>query len=235
MPLKKIRGAHHDQREGEHNNDMTMMRLSYLLHSLLLLTFAPQQTYTQEPPTHNIRSVDEVTSYNFDSNITNDYLIEFYAPWCGHCKRFAPTYEAVARTLSKSNVGVGKVDGSKERSLTSRFEIRGYPTILFIRGWEVRQYRGPRTHDDIVQFVLSDYQYIDPMPMLLSPFGPVGYLRGEMVAVGGKIMELHSWLTKVFRLSNVGAFMLLGSIGLLLTLVFMIWVFMALEKKVKRD
>ena len=63
----------------------------------------------------------------------------------------------------------------------------------------------------------------------------MGYLRGEMVAVGGKIMELHSWLTKVFRLSNVGAFMLLGSIGLLLTLVFMIWVFMALEKKVKRD
>ena len=99
----------------------------------------------------------------------------------------------------------------------------------------MRKYDGPRTHDDILQFVTHDYQYKKPMSMMSSPFGPMGYLRGKMVAVGGMIMEVHSWLSKMLRLSHVGAFVLLGSVGLVVALMFLIWAFIFAETKMKRD
>ena len=93
-----------------------------------------------------------LTNDNFDEIVgdaSKDKMVEFYAPWCGHCKRFAPTYEKVAETLhaqSKADlakdpaartVKVAKVDGAADRALASRFNIRGYPTFFLVDGWDV--------------------------------------------------------------------------------------------------
>jgi len=53
-------------------------------------------------------------------------LVEFYAPWCGHCKKLAPEYEKAAKTLrsgDNKNVALAKVDTTAETELGSRFEI----------------------------------------------------------------------------------------------------------------
>ncbi|XP_034031688.1 protein disulfide-isomerase A3 [Thalassophryne amazonica] len=97
----------------------------------------------------------EFTDDDFESRIGDHdlILVEFFAPWCGHCKRLAPEYEAAATRL-KGTVPLAKVDCTANTNTCGKYGVSGYPTLKIFRdGEESGPYDGPRSADGIVSFL----------------------------------------------------------------------------------
>eukprot|EP00301_Raphidiophrys_heterophryoidea_P009830 c14832_g1_i1.p1 GENE.c14832_g1_i1~~c14832_g1_i1.p1 ORF type:complete len:504 (+),score=126.24 c14832_g1_i1:50-1513(+) len=82
-------------------------------------------------------------------------LIEFYAPWCGHCKRLDPEYTKAAEQLAgiDKRIALAKVDSTEEKEASSRFGVRGYPTLKWFVNGKDSEYNGGRTASEIVGWI----------------------------------------------------------------------------------
>ncbi|XP_037311332.2 protein disulfide-isomerase TMX3-like [Pungitius pungitius] len=89
-----------------------------------------------------------------DTRANDVWLVDFYAPWCGYCKKLEPVWHDVGVELKSSGspVRVGKMDATAYSGMSSEFGVRGYPTIKMLKGDLAYNYKGPRTKDDIVEF-----------------------------------------------------------------------------------
>ncbi|KAF0287538.1 Protein disulfide-isomerase A3 [Amphibalanus amphitrite] len=85
-------------------------------------------------PASNDGPVTVAVSKNFDEVVTNngkDTLIEFYAPWCGHCKKLAPVFDELGTKLKDEDVAIVKMDATAN-DVPSGYEVRGFPTLFFL-------------------------------------------------------------------------------------------------------
>jgi len=98
-----------------------------------------------------------LTDDNIESAIKeNEFiLIEFYAPWCGHCKSLAPEYAKAATILSKLDnpIPIAKVDATEETKFATKLGVRGYPTLKWYSNGVASEFNGGRTASEIVSWI----------------------------------------------------------------------------------
>ncbi|KAI0238938.1 protein disulfide-isomerase precursor, partial [Massospora cicadina] len=79
----------------------------------------------------SVSNVLELTADNFKSTIEENkvIMVEFFAPWCGHCKKLAPHYDKAAAELTNTSIKLAKVDCTVHKSICEENGVRGFPTL----------------------------------------------------------------------------------------------------------
>jgi len=122
-----------------------------------------QPSYKSEPmPDNQDGPVFIMVGKEFDKVVfdeTKDVLIEFYAPWCGHCKQLAPIYDELGKRLKHNpNLVIAKMDATVNE--TSKVSVTGYPTIKFFKATDKSKpidYSGGRdSADAFIQFLKTN-------------------------------------------------------------------------------
>jgi protein disulfide-isomerase-like protein len=79
------------------------------------------------------------------------WLVDFYAPWCGHCKELAPILEEVALKLN-GKITIGTIDATTHKKVANKFDIRSFPTLKFTRGRDFFEFEGGRNLQSFLSF-----------------------------------------------------------------------------------
>lgn len=105
-------------------------------------------------------AVVDLIPTNFDDVVLKSgkpSLVEFFAPWCGHCKNLAPIYEELASSFESmsSKVTIAKADCDAHRDLGTRFGVQGFPTLKFFDGKSNTpvDYSGGRDLESLTKFI----------------------------------------------------------------------------------
>ena len=100
--------------------------------------------------------VQTLTDSNFDQSViksTNPVLVDFWAEWCGPCRRLAPTVDALASEFD-GRATVAKLNVDENPNVPGRFAVRGIPTLLlFKEGQLAETIVGLRAKEDIAQMI----------------------------------------------------------------------------------
>jgi protein disulfide isomerase len=114
-----------------------------------LLPSSPSSPLPPPPPFPLHQNFDEIINAN------SHVLVEFYAPWCGHCKKLAPEYAAAAAELKASGnkAVLAKVDADSEKELGTKFQVEGFPTLKWFVNGQPQEYNGGRVTKDIVSWI----------------------------------------------------------------------------------
>ncbi|XP_040383558.1 protein disulfide isomerase-like 2-3 [Oryza brachyantha] len=118
----------------------------------------------------------ELNSRNFDELVIKSkdlWIVEFFAPWCGHCKKLAPEWKRAAKNL-KGQVKLGHVDCDADKSLMSKYKVEGFPTILVFGADKESPfpYQGARVASAIESFALEQLEANAAPPEVSELTGP---------------------------------------------------------------
>ncbi|KAI9666826.1 MAG: hypothetical protein M1829_005629 [Trizodia sp. TS-e1964] len=139
-----------------------MTRLSFNLFSALAVLGAAN-------------AVLDLTPDNFDQIVLKSgkpALVEFFAPWCGHCKTLAPIYEELGQAFASvsDKVSIAKVDADKHKSLGKRFGVTGFPTLKWFDGKSDKptDYGSGRDLESLTKFI-NEKTGVKPSPKKEAP------------------------------------------------------------------
>lgn len=143
-------------------------------------------------------NVLQLTKDNFEDVVkpADLMLVEFYAPWCGHCKALAPQYEEAAGQLKSKDISLAKVDCVEEAQVCSENDVGGYPTLKVFRKGLASPYGGTRKSEGIVSYMTK--QSLPPVSQV-TPSNHDDFKQSDKVVIMAYNLKPNTDLYKTFH------------------------------------
>jgi len=111
-------------------------------------------------PDNSANAVKVAVAKNFDELVTKsekDVLVEFYAPWCGHCKKLTPIFDELGEKMADEDVEIVKMDATAN-DVPPQYEVKGFPTLFWLpkNSKNPTSYNGGRELDDFVKYIAEN-------------------------------------------------------------------------------
>jgi len=111
-------------------------------------------------PDNENNAVKVAVAKNFDELVTNnekDVLVEFYAPWCGHCKKLTPIYDELGEKMAEEDVEIVKMDATAN-DVPPTFDVKGFPTLYWLPKSSKKpvSYNGGRELNDFIKYIAEN-------------------------------------------------------------------------------
>jgi len=108
-------------------------------------------------PDNDANKVKVAVAKNFEELVTNsekDVLVEFYAPWCGHCKKLTPIYDELGEKMEAEDVEIVKMDATAN-DVPPAYDVKGFPTLYWLpkKSKTPKSYNGGRELDDFIKYI----------------------------------------------------------------------------------
>ena len=104
-------------------------------------------------------NIVEFTDSNFEQEVLKSdkpVLVDFWAEWCAPCRMIAPSVAAIAEEYA-SRAKVGKLNVDENQNVTSRYSIRGIPTLLIFKGGQIQEQLVGATSKDVIAKLLEKH------------------------------------------------------------------------------
>ena len=97
-------------------------------------------------------------------------FVKFFAPWCGHCKRLAPTWEKLA--METKSVTIAEVNCDENKKLCATYHVVGFPTLLVFKKGKYAKYSKGRSLKELSEFIQDESEFDalkwEEIPVILS-------------------------------------------------------------------
>lgn len=137
--------------------------LSSCVLALLLLPFSGVHGEIIELTDATFEQLTQASTSGKTTKNNNKWFVNFYAPWCGHCKQLMPTWIDLDEHLQKEEKGhviLAKMDMTLSMITRDRLSISGFPTLKLFNKGHMYDYRGARTVEAMSEFVFGGYKNI---------------------------------------------------------------------------
>mmetsp|Transcript_21908 Transcript_21908/g.36676 ORF Transcript_21908/g.36676 Transcript_21908/m.36676 type:complete len:206 (+) Transcript_21908:44-661(+) len=174
-----------------------------LLIGLLVLQLIWANRPSAEVVDVNHRNIDKILS-------EQPVLLEFYAPWCSHCKNFESSYRVVANRLANNGFKTGRVDIQANPAISARFAVSSIPSFYLYRDNKIWNFKDRITIDSVVEFCTTGYKTKESLSIWLSPVGPIGVLKGVLIRLGGSIVDLMVSISDSYGIPHYVSYFLIA-------------------------
>lgn len=186
---------------------------------------AKSQHYTSGPDSPHLIQINDT---NWRQTLTNEWLIQFHAPWCPACRSLLPAWNEFADGSKELSVSVGQIDVTTSPALSGRFFVTALPTIFHVKDGVFRQYRGQRDPAALRTMVkerkwdtlepISAWKYPDSIQMtVIAHFFSLSHYLKELNDHMQATYDFPPWLSYV--LFAIGTIFLGAVIGLMFVCV----------------